>query len=48
MSPRSSRPDETPPRRHGGRLSWLVGAVPGAVAVAFLAIVVVVVAVLLF
>lgn len=47
MSRRSSRPDETPPRRHGGRLSWLVGAVPGAVAVGFLAIAAVVVIVLL-
>lgn len=48
MNRRSSRPDETPPRRHGGRLSWLIGAVPAAVAIAFLAIVVVVVIVLLF
>jgi hypothetical protein len=36
---RPSRPKETPPREQGGRFAWLVGVVPGAVAVAFLAIV---------
>jgi hypothetical protein len=42
---RPSRPKEEPPRRWGGRFAWLVGVVPGAVAVAFLAIVVVVIVV---
>jgi hypothetical protein len=43
MAGRSSRPEEQPPRRQGGRLAWLVGSVPGLVALAFVVIVLVVV-----
>ena len=44
---RESRPGEEPPRERGGRLGWLVGTVPGLVALAFAVIVVVVVLVVL-
>jgi hypothetical protein len=44
---RPSRPDEDPPRRRGGRFAWLVGTVPGIVAVAFVVIAVVVVLVVI-
>lgn len=47
MTGRPSRPPEEPPRRQGGRFAWLVGTVPGAIAIVFAAIVVVVVVVVL-
>ena len=47
MSGRASRPEEEPPRRQGGRLAWLVGTVPGAVALGFIAVITVVVVVVL-
>lgn len=42
MSGRPSRPEEEPPRRQGGRGAWLGGIVTGVIALAFLAIVLVV------
>ena len=47
MSGRSSTPEDEPPRRHGGRGAWLVGTIPGVIALAFIAIVVIVLVVLL-
>jgi hypothetical protein len=47
MSPRTSRPEEEPPREQGGRLAWLAGTVPGLVAVGFAVIVCVVVLIVL-
>jgi hypothetical protein len=44
---RPSRPDEEPPRRRGGRFAWLVGTVPGIAAVAFIAITIVVILIVL-
>lgn len=46
MDRRSSRPEETPPRRRGGAGAWLVGALPAVAAVALVAIVIVVLVVL--
>jgi hypothetical protein len=40
---RPSRPGEDPPRERGGRFAWLIGVVPAAVALAFLAIAVAVI-----
>jgi hypothetical protein len=42
MDRRSSRPDEQPPRRRGGRMGWLVGSVPALIAIAFVAIAIIV------
>jgi hypothetical protein len=47
MIGRPSKPPEEPPRHQGGRFAWLVGTVPGAVAIAFVAIAVVVVVIVL-
>lgn len=46
MTRRASTPEEQPPRVRGGRLGRLIGAVPGAVALGFLAVAIVVIVLL--